>query len=61
MDNNTNETVSLPAAAMALEKSWIQTWRLVLMGTLKGSKVGSRWRVERASLDQLVRSKAIND
>lgn len=54
MDTHTHDTMSLPAAAQALQKSWIQTWRLVLVGTLKGSKVGSRWRVERESLDQLV-------
>ena len=52
--DNTDGTVSLPAAAMALQKSWIQTWRLVLVGTLKGSKVGGRWQIERESLDRLV-------
>ena len=54
MENNTDETVSLPSAAQALGKSWIQAWRLVLVGTLKGSKVGGRWQIERESLDRLV-------
>ena len=46
--------VSLPSAAQALKLSWIQAWRLVLTGELKGSKVGGRWRIERESLDRLV-------
>ncbi len=54
MDNATDETVSLPAAAQALGKSWIQAWRLVLTGDLKGSKVRGRWQIDRESLDRLV-------
>jgi len=54
MDNHTDETVPLPVAAQALRKSWIQAWRLVLTGELKGSKVGGRWQIERESLDRLV-------
>ena len=53
-----NGPVSLPLAAQALGKSWIQAWRLVLKGDLKGSKVGGRWEIERESLDRLVEGQA---
>lgn len=53
-----DDPVSLPIAAQALGKSWIQAWRLVLTGELKGSKVGGRWEIERESLDQLVEGQA---
>ena len=53
-EGNKDGSVSLPSAAQALGLSWIQAWRLVLTGELKGTQIGGRWQIERESLDRLI-------
>ena len=53
--------IPLVTAAARLGLSWDSTSRLVLTGVLKGEKVGGRWYVEPASVEEhlrLVRAEA---
>jgi len=49
-------TLSLPAAAQLLGRSWGQTWRLVLKGILPGSRIGGRWLVDAKAVRELAQS-----
>ncbi len=46
----TKSQLSLPETASRLCISWNQAWRLVLTGTLTGTKVAGRWLVQEASV-----------
>lgn len=48
--------VTLAEAALRLGLSWQQAWRLVLVGALKGRKVGRRWFVGVESIERYASS-----
>ena len=45
-----NRELPLADAAHRLQRSWAQTWRLVLNGTLTARKIGGRWLVTESSV-----------
>ncbi len=51
-----NRELPLADAAHRLQRSWAQTWRLVLNGTLTARKIGGRWLVTESSLERFERN-----
>ena len=55
MTQATANELPLALCAQRLGKSWGQTWRLMLRGTLKGRKVDGRWFVNAEDVERLAR------
>ena len=49
--------IPLADAVFRAKLSWHQGYRLLLSGKLRGRRIGTRWFVEAASLDQFVRER----
>lgn len=48
------EELSLPEAALAIERTWHVTYALVLTGQLRARQVRGRWLVDRGSVDRFL-------
>lgn len=59
MRDTADETLSLPDAARALGLSWAATWRLVLLGVLKGERdaLSGRWKVTGKSVQTVAQQR----
>ncbi len=53
----TTAWVGLTDAAFHLGKSYNATWRLMLLGILRGRKVAGRWLVRREDVERVARKR----